>query len=123
MVSAERNLRLVEARAGRQRFDGFAKVLRRQPRVAALLIDLIAGRLDETLLTQMFEACLNHGGMSRADGDDALSMRAPSPWNVLQPGRAHRGRAPARNASSSAKEEAPSIGPFTVTILAPAALA
>ena len=128
MVAAEDQLFHIEADFGRDRLDEAAEIGRLHARIAALVVDLVAGRLDQhgrAGFHAFAQRRADHGGMGRADGGDAADTAGLVVAGKLAE-KAHRASPTgvvAMKASSSAKLEVPSIGPFTVTVRAPAALA
>ena len=96
--------------------------------IAALMVDLIAGRLDQhggAGRRAVAQRRAQHQRMRRTDrGDAPRPAFAPQPGQIVQPQRhgAILGVA-AMNASSSARVAAPSIGPRRITVRAPAAVA
>ena len=92
--------------------------------IAAVLVDLVAGRLDQqrgAVGQRLINAGLEHHRMGGTDRRDA-ARACRHGWRArISRSGAHRARA--RKASSSAMVELPSIGPFLPTASAPAALA
>src|SRR5579872_36920 len=127
MVAAKYEPVSVETDFPRDRLDMVDEGARGHAGIPAFMIDLVARRLDQDMFVGFYSVAkrsLDDDGMRRTNGSDAdLFSHAPSR-------RKHRDRVLhsgdrrwAMKASSSAKLDAPSIGPLIVTARAPAALA
>ena len=126
MVAAENDPARIDARLPGETFDEGAETRRRHTGVAAVLVDLIAGRFDENRPVAV--------AMSPEDRAQRLRMRsaprgdaARTPGAIIGDDRPHFAvRAhdrSLRNASIVERWLLPSIGPTLVTARAPAALA
>ena len=129
MIASENDPGGVKTNARRDRLDETAEIGRRHAGVAALLVDLIAGRLDKDAPARAKPERQGGfdddwmGGANRCDAGPAVGQ----PFAHKRRERPSHGRAfsnkLARNASSSAWLAAPSIGPCRVTARAPLAAA
>ena len=128
MIAPEDDAGGIEADPRRNRLDKGAEVRRGHAGVAALLVHLVAGRLDQgapSAARRLQQRRFDDQGMRRADRRDA--------GLAVGQARADEGRRAAhcacledradRKASSSARLAAPSIGPCLVTASAPLAAA
>src|SRR5690606_35248427 len=106
-----------------------AEIRRPHAGIAALLVDLVAGRLDEHGTVQRAavpERRADDQRMGDADGGDACRPAGAArirEREKIEAGHDVLAGVAAMKASSSAKVDVPSIGPRTVTVRAPAALA
>src|ERR1700677_5195565 len=124
MITSKDHSGRVKTDARRDALHEFAEIRGRHSRITALLVDLVAGRLDENApirAQRQREGGLNHDRMSGANGCDTRSAVSQS--------FAHKGRQrsihdagflglAAKKASRSAWLAAPSIGPCRVTAIA-----
>ena len=128
MVATQNQAFALEADPVGDLLDKAPKVGRRHAGVAALLVDLVAGRLDQHRFTDrpapQQSRLDDHGmgGADRGDPDWGASPAIPRYIGDAANGHALCSRATTK-ASSSACVEAPSIGPCRSTALAPAAAA
>ena len=129
MVAAEDDAIEGKADAAGDGLDEVAEVGRRHAGIAAVLVDLVAGGLDQH--RQAEPVGVAHGRLDdqrvrRTDRRNAFGAGARPPGgDVLQYVLGHLAYlvCAAIRASSSARVEAPSMGPDAVTARAPAALA
>src|SRR5579863_279499 len=126
MIAAKNDPVGGDARLKREALDKGPETRRRHAGVAAMLVDLIAGRLDEdrivavAMLAQNRQECAPMGG---APGGQATGAPGAIVRDDRAKLRAGVHRCASRNASMVARWLAPSIGPTLVTASAPAALA
>jgi hypothetical protein len=129
MVAAENQARRIELHPFGDAEHEIAKVGRPHSRIAAVLVDLVAGRLDEhwaVVIAPVPQRSFDDDRMCGADRRYAGIAADAAQGGKLGDNCAHlalRGGVLAIKASSSANEEVPSIGPLIVTVRAPAALA
>jgi hypothetical protein len=129
MIASEDHSGRVKTYMHRDVFHGLAEIGGRHAGVAALLVDLIAGRLDENALARTKrkrQGRFDGDGMGGANRCDAGSP-AGQPFAYQRRERSSHGAGSfewlAMKASSSAWLAAPSIGPCRVTAKAPLAAA
>ena len=126
VVAAQDDPAARHADAVRDAVDELAEAVRRHAGVAAVLVDLVARRLDQgraAVLHGLQQRRLDDHFMRRAYGHDAHSTRNATLGRKRDQGVRAHAPAPAMKASSSAKLDVPSIGPRTPTARAPLALA
>ncbi len=128
MVAAEQDLLPGEFDPVGDGADEAGEILRRHARIAAVLIDLVTGRFDQH--RRFLPVCAQHGSFDdeRVRGTDRrYSARAGTlapPRDVDEMVLLHdQACCSLMNRSSSARVEAPSIGPKCMTARAPEAAA
>ena len=125
MVAAENKARAGQADAFGDAPDEIAEIGRLHAGVAAFLVDLVAGGLDQgrgVVVERLQQGRLDHQPMRRADRGDPDRMPGTALRGQLHKCRGAHGKIPI-SASSCAKLEVPCIGPRTPTAKAPLALA
>ena len=129
MIAAEDQAIDRETRFVRMRLDKAAEAGRRHAGVAAVVVDLVAGGLDQHIRAPrraMAQGSLDDQRMRRADRGDAAFLACGAPRrNVRKPSRrvTHCVFPVAMKASTASSGKMPSIGPLRVTASAPQALA
>ena len=116
MVATQDQQAPVEPNLPRDTVDEVAEARRRHPGVAAILVDLVARRLDQdrgSVRHALQKGGFDREGVGRADGRDADARAGLATRRQIRDGRRCHdiGLPDAIKASSSAKVAAPSIGP------------